>query len=277
MWDDKIVPSRYEQLPPLITPGVFDALRLMTSSFSVKALTTEGDELEEGRRKVIHAFGAEARLRLLIAPGASRYTGIFNSGAECVIGRFSLASKPAAATSIPALALKIFIDGDQPSLNLLLMHSVDGQAGHNFFARDFTNVLPPANSFSTRLLAGAFERSAALFGAKDPNPGHLSLEHLSGMRLDGRRIAVPVTPYQLIFRPTAQASALMRGASAEIDFRLKLTGLAIGEAIYDVYTLDKDSPVENARFLGQLVLSSSIISSRYGDETLYFKHNMEKK
>ena len=29
MWNEKIVPSRYEQLPPLATPGVFDVLRLL--------------------------------------------------------------------------------------------------------------------------------------------------------------------------------------------------------------------------------------------------------
>jgi len=127
MWNNKIVPSRYVHLPPLTSPGVFDLLKLATSSFSIKALTTDGDELEEGRRKLIHAFGAEARLQLVISPGAvGGYTGIFHSGSECVIGRFSLARKPTKKTSISALALKIFIDGDHPTVNVLL-HSVDGQ------------------------------------------------------------------------------------------------------------------------------------------------------
>ena len=67
MWNDRIVPSRYKQLPPLTSPGIFDLLTLITGSFSVKALTSEGDELEEGRRKLIHAYGAEARLRLVIS------------------------------------------------------------------------------------------------------------------------------------------------------------------------------------------------------------------
>ncbi len=58
MWNVRIVPSRYEQLPPLTSPGVFDLFKLLTSSFSVKALTSEGDELEYGRHKLIHAFGA---------------------------------------------------------------------------------------------------------------------------------------------------------------------------------------------------------------------------
>lgn len=278
MWNDKIIPSRYEQLPPLTSPGVFDVLKLLTSSFSVKALTSEGDELEAGRRKLIHAFGAEARLRLVITPGAaSRFTGVFQSGAECVIGRFSLASKPTADTSTPGLALKFFIAGDQPSVNLLLMHSVDGQLGHNYFAQTFSNILPPANSFSTRLLASGFERSAVQFGAKDTNPGHLTLEHLAGTLPDGKRIPLPQTPYQLLFKPTEQAHALMQNARAEDDFRIKLAGLHVGQAVYDIFTLAESDSSENAAFLGQLVLVAPVISSRYGDEKLFFKHNMARK
>lgn len=89
----------------------------------------------------------------MIFPEAKdRYSGIFQSGSECIIARFSMANKPTAKTSVPALALKFFIDKEHPSVNLHLMHSVDGQDGHNFFAQPFSNILPPANSFATRLL-----------------------------------------------------------------------------------------------------------------------------
>ena len=45
------------------------------------------------------------------------YTGIFRSAAQCVIGRFSMANKLTLERSVPALALKIFIDGNRPSVN----------------------------------------------------------------------------------------------------------------------------------------------------------------
>ena len=277
MWRDKIVPSRYEQLPPLTSPGFIDLLRLLTSSYSVKALTSEGDELAQGRVKLIHAFGVEARFRLdITADAASDFTGIFRNGAECVIGRFSLASKPTSDKSIPALALKFFIAGDRPSVNLLLMNSIDGQIGHNYFGETFSNIIPPATSIPTRILASAFERSAAMFGAKDTNPGRLTLEHLSSTQSDGQRIYAPVTPYQLLFKPTASVQTLMRDARAEDDFRVSLARLSAGQAIYDVFALDKDSAPEGARLLGQLVLTETPISSRYGDEKLYFQHNMER-
>ncbi len=278
MWNDKMMPSRYAQLPALSSPGFLDLLNLISGHFALKALTTQGDELEAGRSKLIHAFGAEARLRLVINPAAAdSYTGIFHSGAPCVIGRFSLATKPAQDTSIPGLALKIFIDGDQPSVNLLLMHSIDEQTGHNYFAQTFSNILLAPRAFAKRMLTSGFERSAVQFGAKDPNPGRLTLENLASIQVNGRRIANPHTPYQIFFRPTAPARALMQGASAADDFRLKLAGLPVGQAVYEIYTLAEGDSPGNASVLGQLVLTAPVVSSRYGDETLYFQHNMARQ
>jgi hypothetical protein len=278
MWNEKIVPSRYDQLHALSSPGLLDLLALASSSFSGKALTGEGDELEPGRRKLIHSFGAEARLRLVISPrAAGAHTGIFQSGSPCVIGRLSMASKPKVDTAIPGLALKIFIDGDRPSVNLHLMHSVDSQPGRNFFAHTFSNILPPAQAFSTRVLSSFFERSAVRFGARDPSPGRLTLEHLAGTLPDGHRIGAPNTPHQLLFKPTAQARALFDDASVADDFRLRLAKLPAEQVLYDIYTLGEHEPAGRARFLGQLVLAAPVVSSRYGDESLYFQHNMARK
>ncbi len=277
MWNEKIIPSRYAQLPPLTGVGFFDLLKLANTSFSMKVLTSNSDELEEGRRKRVHAFGAEAQLRLVILPGAAdSYSGIFKSGADCVIGRFSLANKPTAETSVPALALKIFIDGEHPSVNLQLMYSADGQEGLNFFAQPFSNILPPAQSYATRQLDRFFGEVAVEFGAKDPNPGRLTLEHVASTLPNGQPVTAPKTPYQLIFKPTAATQALMQGTTAEDDFRIKLATLPVGQTLYDIYTLPENEPAGNAKLLGQLMLASPVVSSRYGDEKLYFQHNMAR-
>lgn len=278
MWNGKILPSRHAELPPLSGVGFMDVLAITQRTFSIKAFINPGDELEAGRRKRIHAFGAEARLRLEILPAArGRYSGVFQSGAECAIGRFSLANKPTENASIPALAIKFFVDGNRPSLNLHLMNSVDGQAGHDFFATDFSNILPPAQSFSTKLLDRAFRAVAEDLGAKDTNPGRLTLEHLSAIHPDGTPAGRPATPYRIILKPTAAARLLTSDARANDDFRLRLAALPVGEAIYEIYTLDADESPDNARRLGQLVLTSPVVSSRYGDETLYFQHHTERK
>jgi hypothetical protein len=157
-----------------------------------------------------------------------------------------------------------------------MMHSVDAQVGHNYFAQDFSNILQPAVAFPKRLLESGFKRAAVLFGAKDTNPGRLTLEHLAGTLPNGERIATPKVPHQLIFKPTAYARALMTDATATDDFRVKLAEFLVGQAIYDIYTLREGAPAGDAKFLGQLVLATPVVSSRYGDEMLYFQHNMAK-
>lgn len=246
-------------------------------SFTVKSLTTEGDELEQGRSKLVHAFGTEARLRFVVNPaGASQYTGIFQSGAECVIGRLSVATKPTATRSVPGLALKFFIDGHHPSVNLQVMNSIDGQTGHNYFEKTFSNIIPAPTSFATRLVAGFFERAAVRFGAKDPDPGRLTVEHLADIKTDGTKVAVPRVPHQLLFKPRPAAGASFNGATVKDDFRIKLADFPVGEVLYDVYGLDKGETAEQGKLLGQLVLNSKIVASRYGDEKLYFQHNTER-
>lgn len=278
MWNDKIVPSRYEQLPPLAGAGFTDLLAVLNRAFALDAFTTEGDELKSGRGKRIHAFGAEARLRFEVLPTSKqRYSGLFQTGAACAIGRFSLANKPTEHTSIPALAIKFFIDGAHPSLNLHLMNAVDGQDGHDFFATDFSNILPPARSFATKLLDHAFRTVAEDLGAKDPNPGRLTLDHLSATLASGEAVRDPVTPYRIVFRPTAVARALMPDATATDDFRTRLAALPVHAAIYEVFALDAGETVEQVKPLGSLVLTSPVISSRYGDEMLYFQHHTELK
>jgi hypothetical protein len=277
MWNDNILASRYQTLPPLTSPGLLDLLTLTTGDFSVKALSAGGDELEAGRIKLIHSFGAEARLRLEIHDGAGAgYSGIFRSGAQCMIGRFSLAARPDSDSSIPGLALKIFIDGAQPSVNLHLMHSIDGEAGHNFFGHTFSNILPPPEALSKRLLANGFRRSAQQFGARDPNPGRLTLEHLAGTLTNGKRELSVKAPYQILFQPTPQARALMRDASAADDFRVRLAQLKVGQALYEVVAREQGAAAGQDTHLGQLVLTATVVSSHYGDEKLYFQHNMAR-
>ena len=160
--------------------------------------------------------------------------------------------------------------------NLQVMNSIDGQERYNFFEKTFSNIIPPAGSFATRLLAGFFEWAAIRFGARDSDPGHLTVEHLADINADGSKVAAPRAPYQLLFKPRPAAAARFNGVTMQDDFRIRLTDFPVGEVLYDVYALDKGETVEQAKLLGQLVLNSKIVASRYGDEKLYFQHNMQR-
>jgi hypothetical protein len=278
MWNDKIVPTRYGNLPPLTSPGILDLLTLARTSFTIRSLTNDSDELDEGHRKLVHAFGAEARFRLVPGKEVHGYSGIFQSGADCIIGRLSMATKPSATSAVPALALKIFLTGHQ-SVNLQVMNSTDGQKSGNFFEMPFSNIIPAPESFAKRMLQELFRKAAVAFGAKDPAPTHLTLEHLAEIRLDGTPVTAPRTPYRLIFLPTQAAKKSMAGATAQTDFRSDLSRFPVGQAMYDVYAFDEGEPFAApaaGKFIGQLVTASVIVASSYGDEKLNFQHNMKR-
>jgi hypothetical protein len=278
MWNDKIIPTIYGDLPALTAPGVWDLFTLAKTSFTIRSLTNDGDELDVGRRKLVHAWGAEARFRFVPSKAASGYTGIYESGADCVIGRLSMATKPSKSTTVPALALKFFISGHE-SVNLQILNSIDGQKSHNFFEMPFSNIIPPADSFGTGLLQKLFRKAAVAFAAKDPNPAHLTVEHLAKIQIDGTAVVTPKAPFRLMFKPTPAASALMKDATVDTDFRTNLARYPVGQVMYDVYALDEGESSDDlpaSKLVGQLIPTTNIVASSYGDEKLNFQHNMGK-
>jgi hypothetical protein len=278
MWNNKIIPTLYGELPPLTAPGVWDVIKLAQTGFTIRSLTNDSDELDVGHRKLVHAWGAEARFRFVAGKAANGYTGIYESGSDCVIGRLSMATKPTKTTTVPALALKFFITGHE-SVNLQIMNSTSGQKSHNFFELPFSNIIPPPDSFMKRLLQNFFRRAAVAFGAKDPDPTHLTVEHLAKIRIDGIAVATPKSPFRLVFKPTTAASALMKDATVATDFRTNLARYPVGQVMYDVYALEEGESSDDlpaSKFAGQLIPTTNIVASSYGDEKLNFQHNMEK-
>ena len=278
MWNDKIIPTIYGDLPDLTAPGVWDLFKLAQTRFTIRSLTNDGDELDMGRRKLVHAWGAVARFRFVSSKAAGGYTGIYESGADCVIGRLSMATKPTETTAVPGLALKFFISGHE-SINLQIMNSTGGQKSHNFFEMPFSNIIPPPDSFVTRLTQNLFRKAAVAFGAKDPAPTHLTVEHLARIRIDGTAVVAPKSPFRLIFKPTMATSALMKDATVDTDFRTNLARYPVGQVMYDVYALDEGEPSDYlpaGKLVGQLIPTTNIVASSYGDEKLNFQHNMEK-
>jgi hypothetical protein len=279
MWNDKIIPTVYGDMPALTSPGIWDLVTLAKTSFTIRSLTNDSDELDVGHRKLVHAWGAEARFRFVSSKSVRGYTGIYESGSDCVIGRLSMATKPTDTTTVPALALKFFIS-DHTSENLHIMNSTSGQKSHNFFEMPFSNIIPPPDSFAKRLMQKIFRNAAVAFGAKDPNPTHLTVEHLAKIQVDGTTVVTPKSPYQLIFKPTLAASALMKDATIDSDFRTNLARYPVGQVMYDVYAVAEgesadDLPVSN--IVGHLIPTTKIVASSYGDEKLNFQHNMERK
>jgi len=110
-----------------------------------------GDELPKAtfgyRQKLIHTQGAVAQVKLEQS-GEHPFTGVF-AGADTGVIRMSAAAKPDPSSQplAPGIGLKFLRDGVD-SASLVSMYSVDGQPSWNFFANDFTNHIPAAESAS---------------------------------------------------------------------------------------------------------------------------------
>jgi hypothetical protein len=278
LWNDRIIPTTYGNLPALTSPGILDLFTLARTSFTIRTLTNDSDELDANHRRLIHAWGSEARFRFIPGKSARGYTGIYENGSDSVIGRLSLATKPTKTTTVPGLALKFLITGHE-SENLHIMNSANGQKSHNYFELPFSNIIPPPDSFAKRLMQKLFRKAAVAFGAKDPDPTHVTVEHLAKIQVDGTAVVNPKSPYQLIFKPTVAATAFMKDATVDTDFRTYLARYPVGQVMYDVYALDEGESADDlpaSKRVGQLIPTTSIVATSYGDERLNFQHHMEK-
>jgi hypothetical protein len=124
-----------------------------------------------------------------------------------------------------------------------------------------------------------FRKAAVAYGAKDPDPTHLTVEHLAKIQVDGTAVVAPKSPFRLIFKPTTAARDFMKDATVDTDFRTNLARYPVGQAMYDVYALDKGESLDDlpaSKLVGQLIPTTNIVASSYGDEKLNFQHNMEK-
>jgi hypothetical protein len=124
-----------------------------------------------------------------------------------------------------------------------------------------------------------FRKAAVAFGAKDPDPTHLTVEHLAKIRADGTPVETPKSPFRLIFKPTPAATALMADATIDTDFRTNLARFPADQVMYEVYAFNEGESFDNlvgSKLIGRLVTTTNIVASSYGDDKLNFQHNMEK-
>jgi hypothetical protein len=239
------------------------------------------------RKKAIHTYGSVARIHLVPDTKANHpYTGIFRSGALYGLIRVSLAIKPSSQGVTPGAALKFYVDRPAGSggtrfrsLNVHVMHKLDPTSGYNVFAEPYSNLLPPP--ISPELIAGSEYFKAGLFvlGALDLFPGHLSVDHLAKFTADGNQESNPRFPYRITFVPSNEAKQLMAQATLRTDFRAELPRLAAGTKLFDLYADETKTyhAYPYGAHVGEVILDSEFVASRYGDEILHFMHHTALK
>lgn len=217
---------------------------------------------EDGwRNKYIHTVGAVGQVEWKNLGGHS-FTGLFE-GASHGIVRFSLAKEPdtSALNTAPGLGLKILRDG-MDSASLVAMYSVDGQESWNFFKNDFSNHVPPGSPLLVPL--------EIKFSEATKYVSEVGLSDWSFYGEDGEAVANPVFPYKLRFHPTGDISfsdTYVRPVNED------LMTIPSGSTLYQVFAWDQPEQLGGTEaHIADLVLTSEMTTSLWGDQHLYFRH-----
>lgn len=253
---------------PTRVPGPWGRRKLFSTEWNRGSFELAGDELPADRPKLVHTYGACARVTLKIT-ASHPYTGIFAKGGAALL-RFSDAKGGGAF--LPSIALKFMVSG-KPSLNLLaLPNDYRAKGDLRCFSSVYCNATVPAKEFDSKLVQGAFEKAAKALGGTRLHAVYLPLHHLAGMSADGAAVESAVVPDRVEFHPTDEVK---RACPDARDFRVSLGRVPSGIKLFDVRGAAKiDAKAEP---MGEVWLESGFVASRYGDERLFFAHDVGPK
>ena len=235
---------------------------------------TTGDELPLGRKKYIHYMGVVGRVKWKDY-GNHPYTGIFK-GAQHGFVRMSHTVRPnphipsfilPSMVPRPGIGLKFLRDG-KDSANVVAVFSVRGQTDSwNFFKNDLSNHAEGGPGATEVLIAAKFmtgSRNVAQCGVSD----------MAKMGEDGKKVAYPNFPYRLRFHPIGNIrfpDAFQQ--QCQVSTMCEVRTIPAGTTLWRIFAAT--APLElggRELLIGEIVLTSHLTTSRWGDEGLFFRH-----
>ena len=266
LWKDRILKSRYDALPPL---KKIDVIGLFVTALR-KKMDRQSDEAPVKWEKAIHAHGSVAKIKFSPTKDTP-FTGLFK-GADYGLVRLSVTGDPADRGFAPGLAIKFLVDGAQ-SENFSALVSLTGQAdNYNFFAHEFSNIVPVVNQLGPKLINLIFRRVTRF-------PTKLYLQAFGLTDQTGQRAHTPHYPAQIFLVPSQDVQF---PDSLPHDFRDDLANITAGTLLFSVYAADpvkvKGDATNNpdyrqqSQLIGHIQTTSEFVSSFYGDSQLFFRH-----
>ena len=125
---------------------------------------------------------------------------------------------------------------------------------------------------------------------ENPIPGQVGVSNWANYLQDGAKVDAPVFPYRLRsgltsvlhsfildlffrFRPTGD---IVFSDDYVQDFTEDLKSIPIDSVLYEILALDLPEELGGQEvYIGDLVLRSAMITSKWGDEHLFFRHDDE--
>jgi len=221
------------------------------------------------RSKLIHSVGTVAKCTWK-SVGDHPYTGLFK-GADYGYIRHSSAVAPDDEIITPGIGVKFFRDG-MDSANFVSMYLLTGQTSFNFFAHDHTNHvpdLPSTASIKFKLLKQVFLKASDW-------PTFVGLSDFAQYDQNGNEIDEPRFPFRLIFHPTSELHNMFPDSPGKgDDWLIRLASVPSNFDAYEIYAQEEADPWDgymNVTRIGTLHLSSSPVTSYFGDVGLFIQH-----
>ncbi len=262
LWD-QIKNTEYKELPewtgfeiiPLLARMVIPIKSIIRRYMKV-TVELESDYFPEKRDKVIHTYGAVCKIKFISNDNHS-FTGIF-TGIDHGLVRLSLAKKPDENNIVPGAAFKFLLD-NVPSINFMVMASLEGQSSFNFFEHSFSNIVELPQNRVLQMLAKAFSTVS-----KDPTK--VDVSNLFKIMPNGTKVMMPKTALKLNLVPGKQLSFNEKAHETRDDFR----DIPAESILYEVYACELETSDEI--LLGKIVTKDKFICSEFGDANLFFRH-----
>lgn len=242
-------------------PSALELIQFLCDDFSL-TLSHGKDSLPYKHKKGIHSVGGVARATWQ-SVGNHSYTGLFEGETRAMV-RLSLAIN---SGFVPGIAIKLFRDG-LTTANFVAMNSVESSDYPNYFGKNFSNHIPKPESFLTLFLGKQF-------GRVTKNTERVGLSDISTFKQDGEKIDDPQFPFQLRLQPnsnlTERFDSFIASDDSDMNLMDQLETIESGTKLYDVYALESPDDTKEIK-IAQLFSDSEMITSRAGDEFLFFQH-----
>jgi len=166
------------------------------------------------------------------------------------------------------MGLKFLRDGVD-SGNLVAMFGVNGQPEWNFFQHDWNTFIGAASGKKLEILGCKFASATKWIQ-------NVGLSDMATFSEDGSKTSSPKHPYGLRFSPKPALKGVfpkLHGGKSFAGYNEYLETLkAIPEnlSLFDVYAADV--PGGKQTLIGTLELEGKVITSKFGDESLFFRH-----
>ena len=151
------------------------------------------------------------------------------------------------------------------------MYGVNGTPGDwNFFEKDFNNHISAASGAALEAVALKFYTETAWIQS-------VGLSDFAQYGEDGQKVEAPVFPFKLRFHPNKQTDGLISNIKQDnMSYIGQLESQVPADTIlYDLYGLDAPEDAGGVEHLmGTLQLDGKLTASKWGDEQLFFRHQL---